>query len=139
MKNIFVSYSEEDAEHEKWVDYLAGKLKERGFYADYIRSTNNIDVAQLPYILEKKIEKADCVLLICTPVYKKKADNRECGVGFETNILANNVFMNSKSSRIIPLIRAGDISTSCPDYIVGQTCVFFNNDSDFNKSFEKLI
>ena len=77
----FISYVWEDDEHVAWVERLATRL----------RTKDGIDVTldrwdagpgdELPWFMEKTIRESRFVLLVCTPSYKAKFDERRGGVG----------------------------------------------------------
>ena len=79
---IFISYSWEEDEHKEWVKKLAARL-----IADGIAATlDQYDLElgdRLPEFMEQAIAGADYVLIVCTPTYKSKSDQRKGGVGYE--------------------------------------------------------
>ena len=75
----FVSYSWDDRGHNKWVADLATKLR-----ADEVDITldqwNMVPAEQLTLFMEKEILENDYVLIVCTPNYRMKSDQRKGGV-----------------------------------------------------------
>lgn len=84
---VFIHYSWDNESHKKWTLFLADRLIADGIEVIFDRydlklgSNNN-------YFMEK-IETADKVLLIMTPDYKIKADNRTSGIGYEYQIISS--------------------------------------------------
>lgn len=90
---VFISYSWEDEEHIEWVKELADCLIDNGVDT-YIDQYDLELGGRLPQSMEQKITNFDYVLIICTPSYKEKADNRKSGVGFEGHIIAGELHQN---------------------------------------------
>lgn len=42
--------------------------------------------------MEESVTSADYVLIICTPTYKKKADDRIGGIGYEGHIISDDLY-----------------------------------------------
>jgi len=55
----------------------------------------------LTQFMETAIRENDFVIVICTPKYKKKADRRDGGVGYEGDIMTGEAFVikNRRTSR----------------------------------------
>jgi len=84
MINIFISYSYDNDDHEKWVNKLADDLeKYKEFHVIYdkydLTSFNDKN-----YFMESGIYDSDITLIIATKKYSDKANLREDGVGIET-------------------------------------------------------
>lgn len=135
-KKIFISYGWEDEQHNAWVHNLAKRLSE-----DFEVS---IDAQQplgleLNLFMENMVSNSDRVLMILTPTYKNKADKRENGVGYESVIISDEIFMNQSTIKIIPIIRKGSRETSFPKYIGNRKALDMSNDDEFEKQLEILI
>ena len=107
---VFISYSEDSAEHIEKVETIANRLKTEGFtvyfYADAPLGTDMTDFM-------RKIESSDITLIIGTPEYKKRAYNKKSsGVSFEDRIISS-VFMSEQREKIVP-ISFGDFESSFP-------------------------
>ena len=84
---VFISYSWEEDAHQQWVREFADRLLADGIDATIDQYDASLG-DRLPHFMEQSITTADYVLIICTPLYKKKADNRKGGVGYEGHIIS---------------------------------------------------
>lgn len=114
--HVFISYSWEDEEHKKWVKEFTDRLIDDGVDADLDQYDLQLG-DRLPQFMEKEISQADYVLIICTPTYKKKADGRVGGVGYEGHIISGELFSKSDERKFIPVLRKGDFSSSIPTFL----------------------
>jgi hypothetical protein len=121
MKNpkVFVSYSWDDEEHKNWVANLARKLREDGVETILDR-WHAVPGDQLPEFMEREIRTNDFVLIICTPKYKKKSDNRTGGVGYEGDIIAGEVFVKNNDRKFIPVLAKGTWQEAAPSSLLGK-------------------
>ena len=77
---VFISYSWDNEPHKEWVLNLATQLRNKG--VDVI-----LDIWELTagkdkdYFMENSVANSDKVLLILTPDYKTKAENRQGEIG----------------------------------------------------------
>ena len=52
--------------------------------------------------MEQTIANVDKVLIIATPEYKKRADKRERGVGYETSLIADDIIKDLNRLEFLP-------------------------------------
>jgi len=135
-KTIFISYCHEDVAHNEWVKKL---------YKDLDPSFKvNID-QNLPLggdinrFMESNISDADKVLIIATPEYKKRADDRENGVGYETSIITNDLITLQNKIKFIPIIRKGSFELSCPKYLQGKKGLSMCDKDNYDTGLRELI
>lgn len=129
---VFISYSWEDEEHIEWTKELANYLIKNGVDAHIDQYDLEIG-DRLPQFMEREITNADYVLIICTPNYKEKANNRKSGVGYEGHIIAGELFQNQNEKKFIPIIRKGQIEECFPTYLIGKLGINFKNDNKFER------
>ena len=55
----------------------------------------------MPLFMEKSISDSDYVLVICTPKYKEKSDNRKGGVGYEGHIISGELLSTGNERQFI--------------------------------------
>ena len=135
-KKIFISYSWESKEHEEWVRTLAKELSE---HFD-VRIDSKLPLgADLNVFMEQSVSTSDKVLLILTPEYKDRADNRKNGVGYETNVITNDMIKDNNTMKFIPIIRIGDKNSSFPIYLGNKKGLDMTNDNDYEEGLNILI
>jgi len=115
---VFISYSWDSDEHIKRVSQLVKLLKKSG-----IQVVWDQDLAlgkRIPSFMEESLQKCGQVLFICTPNYKQKADGRDGGVGFETNVITGDLYRNYDDVKYIPVLFEGDWDNSMPIWASGK-------------------
>lgn len=135
-KKIFVSYSWDDEEHKKWVHGLAQQLSEEFDVRIDVKQPFGTDINAF---MEKMVSESDRVLLILTPTYKQKADNRENGVGYESVLISDELYKNQGSTKFIPIVRRGSKEKSYPRYLSNRKGLFMSDDSKFDENFLELV
>ena len=113
-KKVFISYVHEDKDHNNWVGQLANDLQEEFNVIIDIDIPLGEDIIKF---MEKSVRDSDKVLLILTPEYKRKADNREFGAGYETKLITTEIYNNDDTIKFIPIVRKGTFKTSYPTYL----------------------
>lgn len=140
MINIFISYSYDNDDHEKWVNKLADDLeKYKEFHVIYdkydLTSFNDKN-----YFMESGIYDSDITLIIATKKYSDKANLREDGVGIETYMATARHwedFAKKKESSTLIIIR-NNPEKHVPQYMKGKIYINFNDDSSYNNKFSEL-
>ncbi len=138
MPKVFISYSWEDEEHKDWVRSLTDQLIENGIDA----TLDQYDLTlgdRLPQFMEQSITAADYVLIICTPTYKEKADNRQGGVGYEGHIISGELFSKGNERKFIPVVRKGDVKTTIPTYLSEKLGIDLSGKTDYESNFRDLV
>ena len=135
-KKVFISYGWEDESHKSWVHNLAERLNEHFDVKIDVKTPYGIE---LNAFMEQMITKADRVLLILTPTYKEKADNRENGVGYESVLISTELYKNQGTHKFIPIVRKGDFDVSYPVYLGSRKGVDMRNDDVFESVLEELV
>ncbi|PKG42516.1 toll/interleukin-1 receptor domain-containing protein [Psychroflexus sp. MES1-P1E] len=137
-KTIFLSYSWDSPEHKNWVLNLANRLVTNGI--DVIFDQYDLSAGmEMTYFMEKAIT-ADKILVILTPEYKKKADKREGGAGFEHSLISLELYKSDPiKTKVIPVIRNGTKDTSCPVFIETRVFHDMRDDKFFNSKFFELV
>ena len=137
--SVFISYSQEDKDHNDWVLNLANRLERVGYnvYLDKKDSYNK----DLTHFMENAIERADFILIICTPNYKQKADERKGGVGYEARIISYEIYSGAlnKGKIFIPILRKGNSESAIPNYLKGYEYIDFSDDNKFEQKLKELI
>lgn len=138
MKNVFISYSWDNEEHKDWVMNLRNRLEADGV-------TTVIDRVDLPLgdsipkFMEQSIRNADYILIVLTPEYKRKADNRIGGVGYEDSIITGEILNGQKKRVYIPILARGDWNTSTPTWLLGKNGVNLTGNPYSKNEYKKLL
>ena len=73
--------------------------------------------------MEREIQQNDYVLIICTPKYRKKSDERTGGVGYEGDIMTGEVHTQGNHRKFIPVLARGEWMESAPSWLRGKYSV----------------
>lgn len=138
IPKVFISYSWESKEHSDWVKSLADKLLADGIEA-IIDSYDVSPGDRLTKFMESSIKESDYVIIICTEEYKRKANNREKGVGYESHIISAELYNNHNDRKFIPIIRQGDFNTAVPTYLDGKLAIDLRGNQFNETSYKDLI
>ena len=114
---------------------LADKLLSDGIGA-IIDSYDVSPGDRLPKFMESSIRDSDYVIIICTEEYKRKANIREKGVGYESHIISAELYNNHNDRKFIPIIRQGDFNTALPTYLDGKLAIDLRV-NPFNENYYK--
>lgn len=134
---VFISYSWDNPEHEEWVLNLATKLRHNGVNVILDKWDLEALGSLLPNFMEKSITKAQRVICIMTPNYKKKTEHLAGGVGYEYSIITSEIFLSgANTSKFIPLFRSGKDEDAIPTILKGRKYVDMRDDANYE---EKLV
>lgn len=137
VKKVFITYCWENDEHNKWVHKLASDLQSSEF--DVIIDVEQPLGIELSRFMEQTIASVDKVLIIATPEYKKRADNRERGVGYETLLITDDLIKDQNRIKFIPIIRSGSKDNSYPIYLGNRKGLYMREEDDYNQALSNLI
>ena len=137
IPKVFVSYSHDSQDHKKWVLDLATRLRTSGVDA-ILDQWDLKPVDDLPSFMEKSLQTADRVLVICTDRYVEKANGGKGGVGYEKMIVTADLLKNIESNKVIPIIRQ-DGTHSVPTFIQTKLFVDFSINGDHEFAFDELL
>lgn len=135
---VFISYSWDSDRHKDWVSQLATRLR-----ADCVDvCIDDWDLRpgdQLPHFMESAIRESDFVLLVCTPRYQGKANERVGGVGYEGNIITAELYTKRNERKFIPLWREGEWQEAAPSALLAKYHIDFRGEPYPEKSYEELL
>lgn len=139
IKKVFISYSHDNAEHKSWVRKFAEDLTKNG--VETILDSWHLRVADdLAFFMEQSIRESDYTLLICTPTFANKINNRKGGVTYEANLIIGNILNNYNNQvKFIPILKEGLPSESIPMYLSSRLFLDFSNNLEYDQSFETLL
>lgn len=142
MKNrltVFISYSWDNEEHKEWVLKLANYLIEKAGCNVLLDQFDLAAGKELTHFMENGLEKADKVLVILTEEYKKRANNRQGGTGFEYSIISQGLYdLQASNDKFIPVLRQGTKQTSAPTYLATKIYHSMKDDAKFEMDAFKL-
>ncbi|WP_188365651.1 toll/interleukin-1 receptor domain-containing protein [Marinicella pacifica] len=133
----FISYAWESDEAKEWVKNLATELRNDGIDAR-LDQWEVVPGDQMPHFMEKSVRENDFVLIICTPKYKSKSENRIGGVGYEGDIMTAEVLETSNHRKFIPILKSGTKETSIPSWLLGKYYVDLSNQTHFDNNYSDL-
>ncbi|GAX37758.1 SUMF1/EgtB/PvdO family nonheme iron enzyme [Nodularia sp. NIES-3585] len=140
---VFISYSWDSPEHQQSVLALSNKLRESGIDCNLDRYEFSPPEGW-PRWMEKQIEQADFVLVICTAKYKlsyegKKEPGQGNGVGWEGNLICQNFYNKGTLNRkFIPVLLESGKVEDIPTPLQGTTYYFAHNDEGYENLYRHL-
>lgn len=134
---VFISYSWEEG-NKSWVKSLADRLIEDGIDVDIDQYDLTLG-DRLPEFMEQEITNADYVLIICTPSYKEKADNRKSGVGYEGHIISGELLENHNEKKFIPIIKEGKPAVCFPVFLTGKYGIDLSDKEINEQNYQDLL
>lgn len=137
--NIFISYSWDNKAHQEWVISLADLIETHG--GNVIIDRKGLKFGgHIKSFMLKSILQADVVLMILTPIYKRKADNLEGGAGYEYNIINDDLFKKiNANEKYISVLRLGDLETSVTTFLQGFKYVDLREGVDYDANLKELL
>ena len=134
-KTIFVSYSWDSDDHKNRVLQFVSKLRAKGLNVTFDKDMMYGD--RMTHFMEKAVAESDIVLFICTPEYKKRADGRKGGVGYESAIITGELYETQNERKFIPVLFSGSWEESMPIWAKGKLGIDLRNND--NKEYENII
>jgi len=136
---VFISYSWDSDQHKKWVLTLANDLAGYGIYVKLDQYDLHAG-EDMQHYMERSVEESDKVIIILTPNYKIKADNRKGGVGYEHSIVAQEIFSQQTYNRkFVPVLKDGDFSISVPTTFKSKVYVEAGEKIGYANFFNQLL
>lgn len=133
----FISYAWESDEIKQWVKNLAAELRNDGIDAK-LDQWEIIPGDRMPHFMEKSVRENDYVLIICTPKYKSKSENRIGGVGYEGDIMTAEVLQKLNHRKFIPILKSGTNQTAIPSWLSGKYYVDLSNEQHYSNNYSDL-
>ena len=141
-KTVFITYSWDTNSHQQWVKDLADKLISNGI--DVKLDQYDLAVGQSTSLfMEKSIAETDHTLVILTPEYKAKVDNRHGGSGYEFQMITGSTLGGGAENKFIPILKQGEfqIGPDCavPHALMGTMAIDFRDTADQVGAFDELV
>jgi hypothetical protein len=135
---VFISYSWDGADHLKWVHDFAARLRRDGIDA-VIDQWQVVLGDQLAHFMERAVRENDFVLIVCTPRYKERMDDRVGGVGYEGDIMTAEVLSQKNHRKFIPVLRDGDRLSAMPSWLSGKFGVDLRGEPYLETEYTRLV
>jgi hypothetical protein len=134
----FISYSWDTYQHREWVAAWATRLRREGIDVK-LDQWHVVPGGQLPEFMEREIRDNSFVLIVCTPRYKWKSDNRQGGVGYEGDIMTGEVMTLRNQHKFIPILANGAWAEASPTWLCGKLHIDFSQPVRFEEEYRKLF
>ena len=139
---VFISYTHDSPEHSRRVLELSNCLREEGFDCDIDQYHAN---QNWPAWMERNIEHADFVLVICTPTYLRRWHNEEqpgVGLGAQWESLLTRqhlYFSGGLNNKFVPVVFQEDHISSIPTPLANVTRVVLLGQAAFERIKNRLL
>ena len=137
-RSVFISYSWDDKAHKKWVADLATDLRNDGIET-ILDQWHTVPGDQLPEFMERQIRESVYVLVICTPKYRLKSDERKGGVGYEGDIMTAEVHTSINHRKFIPILAQGTWKESAPSWLKGKYYIDLSSPDERRGNYSDLL
>lgn len=135
---VFMSYSHDSQEHEKWVLRLATYLRSHG--VDVILDQFDLRLGRdLRFFMESGLSSSALVICICSENYVNKVDNGIGGAGYEGMIMTQSLLKNANKEYIIPVIRNNRSENKTPLAFVSKNYIDFTDDTHYFDNYRRLL
>lgn len=135
---VFVSYTHESPDHKRWVAALSTELMAKG--VDVVLDQWELKLGDdVTLFMEKGIREADRVLLVCTPIYARKANEGEGGVGYERLVVTGEIASKIDTNKFVCVLRSGTKANAIPVFASTRLYSDFTEDSSYEVALEDLL
>jgi hypothetical protein len=138
MTTAFISYSWDNDAHKAWARDLATRLRSSGIEVT-LDQWHLVPGDQLPQFMESAVRNSEFVLVICTPRYKARSDNRTGGVGYEGDIMTAEVLTTRNERKFIPILRSGTWAEAAASWLAGKYYVDLSANPYSESQFDDLL
>jgi small GTP-binding protein len=145
VPECFISYAWGDPEHERWVERsLATDLQKAGIIVVLDRWENARIGASVTRFVER-VGKTDRVIVVGTPLYRKKYDNNEPLSSFvvaaEGDLIVKRMIgTETKKESVLPVLLEGTEDSAFPLLVQGRVYADFRKpESYFDKALELIL
>lgn len=138
---VFVSYSHDSQEHLDRVLRLSNKLRSDGIDA-ILDQYEESPAEGWPRWMDRGIETADFVLVVCTEIYSKRVSGSEVegvgnGIKWEGGLIYQHLYnAGGKNAKFIPVVFEKDSQQHIPLPLQGAT--FYDADAEYEKLYSRL-
>ena len=133
----FILYSWDDDQHKEWVAKLATDLRDDGVET-ILDQWHAVPGDQLPEFMERHIRESDYVLIVCTPNYRLKSNERRGGVGYEGDIMTAEVHIQRNHRKFVPIIARGTWEDVAPSWLKGKYYIDLSSLDRYRENYSDL-
>ena len=137
---LFLSYAHGSPEHKDRVIDLGEKLRNKGVdvIADFWDLREGHDLHKF---MEQMVSVADKVLVVSDKNYAQRADDRQGGVGAESEIIAPNLVGKSKQEKFAVLVidKDGNGNSCLPTYMQSRVYIDYTDANKQPEMFERIL
>lgn len=141
----FISYAWGMPEHERWVEkQLATDLQKAGIDVVLDRwHSAQIGTSVARFV--ERIEKSDRIVMVGTPLYRRKYENRDTSTGYvvaaEVDLINNRLLgTEPQKQSVLPLLLAGEKTESLPPLLHGRVYADFRDElAYFAAAFDLIL
>ncbi|HBL27177.1 MAG TPA: hypothetical protein DD490_10115 [Acidobacteria bacterium] len=141
----FISYAWGVPEHERWVEKrLAMDLQKAGIEVVLDR-WHNAQIGASVARFVKRIEKSDRIVMVGTPLYREKYENKGEKTGYvvagEVDLISNRLLgTEQQKMSVLPVLLAGEKTVSLPPLLHGRVYADFREESEyFTRAFDLIL
>jgi hypothetical protein len=135
---VFISYAWESDALKKWVREFAKHLRRCGI--DVTLDQWHLGLGDNRFqFMEKSVTHSEFVLVICTPTYAERSEERSGGVGYESNIITGRIAEQAGRQKFIPVLRSGDWTTSVPAWLKFAAGCDLRGEPYLQEQFQDLL
>ena len=139
---VFISYAWGDDAYQKKVMALAGALVGDG--VEVLFDKWSLQEGNDTYsFMEKAVndESVSNVLILLDPIYEKRANAREGGVGTETQIISPEIYNNVDQTKFLPIIfeKGTEGSIPKPSFLKGALHFDMSSEESYDSEYKRLV
>ena len=134
---VFISYAWED-DTRIWAREFASRLRADGVET-ILDQWATVPGDQLPQFMEKSVRASDFVLVICTPKYKRRCDGRHGGVGYEGDVITNELLIKRNHRKFIPILFKSKWISAAPSWLAGKYYLNLKGDYKYADDDYKIL
>lgn len=135
---VFISYSHDNELHKDWVLQLATRLRSNG--VDVLLDRWNLKLGQdLAAFMERGLSSSSRVVCICSETYVTKANDGKGGIGYERQIITDELLADLNANWVIPIIRNNPQPKKVPRFLAGRIYVSFEDDMLYESRYEEVL
>ena len=138
VPKVFLSYSWDSEDHKHWVKEFATRLRADGIDVT-LDQWETVHGDQLATFMESAIRESQFVLIVCTPSYKVRSEQREGGVGYEGDVLTAEMMTDRNNRKFIPVLRSNTWKNAAPSWLSGKIYSDLSADPYSEQNYQDLV